>query len=491
MNPPGPTYVVTLPSRTVDELRRETEAAQAAGADVAEVRVDRLPEPEQHRLDRLFPSWLPLLGTYRSRSEGGEGDDSAARRTPLLEYLSRVGFSLVDREIDRDPVLSGPPGVLWVASAHLGPEGVGRVASLLENAVDSATAWTKIVLPASFETLEADVLPNLDPPPRIRYCLHTIGPTGPVLRASAGRLGMAAVYASLPAGANAPPPVEASQLPVDRLRLGGGDPSRPRFALLGHPVSHSLSPELHTTWMTTEKRPGLYVGLDVPTEADFGAAIRILPALGFVGVNVTHPWKFAAFRATSQRSDAVVRTGVANTLTFRPQGLEAENTDYRAVTRRLRELRSQGAWTGDAVVVVGAGGAARSAVVAVEDLGGRSLIVARRREEAARLAHELGAEAPRPGDYSRASLVIHATPAGRRETPTLEVDIAPFLGAGTRLLDFVYRPESPVLASLCRRAGARYEDGERLVRYQAAESYALWWGHRPSLDRSSEPSEGA
>ncbi len=90
-----------------------------------------------------------------------------------------------------------------------------------------------------------------------------------------------------------------------------------RFAVFGHPIAHSLSPEIHAAFA---KQLGIrleYTTIDA-APADFEAAVRRFFAEGGVGANVTLPHKHAAYAIASERSEAAVHTGVANTLTHLP-----------------------------------------------------------------------------------------------------------------------------------------------------------------------------
>jgi shikimate dehydrogenase len=475
-----PLRVVSLPGRSVGEVRSGYDASTRAGADILEIRIDRLAPAEFGALHELFPAPLPLLATYRSRAEGGEGASEPSERAIVFERLDQLPFAYIDRELARDEVPPTPgPSVASVISTHLSVAPRPNEVREALGANPRGAAWLKLVAPASFDDLGRILREELDPPPEAPFCFHTVGPTGPLLRATAGRLGMAAVYASPPAGASPFDVVEPSQVAVDRLTLMGGEDDAPRFALLGHPVSHSLSPQTHSEWIRASHRHGLYVALDVPSASEFNAALELLPGLGFRGFNVTHPFKSDALAGADLASPAARRTRSANTVTVVGDQLRAENSDYTAVRRRLLELRSAGRWNGTDATVVGAGGAARTALVAALDSGASPSVVARRPLEEKLLHSELGVglRAPRPA--RKGSLVIHATPAGRREAPVLEVDLTPLLGPGVHLLDFVYRPEHPVIREMCEGAGASYEDGERLLLYQAAESFRIWWGEPP------------
>ena len=481
MTHPRPLIIVTLPARTVEEVRSQATEASRAGADAAEVRADRLPREELVRLGRLFPSPLPLVATYRSRKEGGEGEDDPVRRAPVLQELAGRPFRWIDLEIARDvplvPRLPPTERLGRIFSCHV-DDGREEAWSGRLGELEGVDGVGKLVVRASISEALGRLASHAA---RVGtdIVLHTTGPSGPLFRAWSRRFGFPLVYAA-PPSSGPTTPVEPSQLPVDRLRpfLEAEDPA-PLFALCGRPVSHSRSPAIHSAWMKDDGRVGLYVLLEMADDREFLDALGPLAEGGFRGVNVTHPFKAIAAGAATELGPGARACGAANCLTFRGGDVAAENTDLLAILRRLGELRLSGRWDGRSLVVVGAGGAARATLAAARDLGVRAAVVARRPEEARRLAREFGADAggrvrPGPG-----ALVVHATDVGRTSGSNLEVPLAPLLGPGVHLLDWVYEPSSPVLRETALAASATYEDGWRLLVYQAAANFEIWWGHPP------------
>ncbi|EQD78575.1 shikimate 5-dehydrogenase [mine drainage metagenome] len=148
--------------------------------------------------------------------------------------------------------------------------------------------------------------------------------------------------------------------------------------------------------------------------------------------------------------------------------------------RRLKELRESVAWTDDRLLVIGTGGAARATLVAASELHASAEILGRSAGHVARVAREFGAEVSRSSS-APASLIVHATPAGRSDVPALDIPWAGRCGPGTYVLDFVYRPDRPFLRDMTIQRGGTYEDGGRLLVYQAAESFGAFWDARPSL----------
>jgi shikimate dehydrogenase/3-dehydroquinate dehydratase type I len=485
MNGPiPPEIIVTLPAHRLDEAVVQMREAREDGADLAELRVDLLPAEEQDALASLFPAPLPLVATYRSRREGGEGAEEAGPRQVQLARLAALPFAYVDFEAGRDlplsrelaSLLARPGAPRMIISSHL-PTGSSPARlrrALLEHA--DPRHVTKVIVPAELTTLLHDLLPVLPVPFPSPTVVHTTGSSGGLLRAWAARFGMSHVYAA-PGRARGRTAVEPSQIECDRLRRffrGKGEPLL--FALVGHPVHHSRSPEIHERWMEALGCRGLYLLVDAAQPAELVAAVPVLASQGFRGINVTHPLKRAALETASVVRPAAERAGCANLLTFRGDEVEAENTDVTAVLRRLRELRTKRANGSGRVTVIGAGGAARAALVALEVLGEPVEVVARDPTAAGALAREFGAQVRDATTGPTSDLVIHATPAGRAEVPSLEIDLDRLVGSGSYVLDFVYEPHHRFLAEWCARHGADYEDGRTLLVYQAAECFEDWWG---------------
>jgi len=290
------------------------------------------------------------------------------------------------------------------------------------------------------------------------------------------------VFASLPTDEERPGPlsVEPSQIPADRMRrfFDGGDDA-PLFGVTGHPVAHSRSPYLHSRWMRAGHRAGLYVSLDIGTEAEFVESLGPLAAGRFRGLNVTHPWKSAALEAATRVSPGARACQAANCLTFREEEVEAENTDLVAVLRRLEELRRHGKWDGTEIAVIGAGGAAAATLAAARELGVSAHLFARDRDRAEEVAQRFGAHPLTRADARPFSLVVHATDVGRAGTGPLDAPLDELVGKGTQVLDWVYAADDPGVQRITEGKGGQYEDGWRLLVYQAAASFGIWWGSEP------------
>ena len=255
----------------------------------------------------------------------------------------------------------------------------------------------------------------------------------------------------------------------------------PLAGVIGWPASHSRSPALHGHWLARHRLRGHYVPLEVAPD-DLERALRTLPALGFVGANVTLPHKEAAYRLADVRSPTAERLGAANTLVFREGRIEADNTDGFGFMESLREAVP--GWVPGRTVVLGAGGAARAVAGALLDAGVDDLVIANRTlERAQAVADALGGRAVplSDGALAGASLVINTTSMGMTGGPPLSLTLDA-LGPEAIAADIVYAPlETPFLKAAAAR-GARTVDGLGMLLHQARPGFAAWFGVEPRVD---------
>lgn len=242
------------------------------------------------------------------------------------------------------------------------------------------------------------------------------------------------------------------------------------MCLLGHPVDHSVSPQIHSAAFAAAGVDAAYLAFDV-NPADLATAVAGLRALGFAGANITVPHKAAVWGLVDARTPEAEAVGAANTLYWEDGRLVADNTDAAGLQEVLGDLSVQ---PGYPVVVFGAGGAARAAAVALGRLGARVEVVARREDAAAdvaALARRMGADVRGVEDPG---LVMNATPLGLRGETLPERFM--HLSAGQTALDLVYGPADTPFLAAARRGGADAHDGLAMLVAQAALSFERWTG---------------
>ncbi|ORV49884.1 shikimate dehydrogenase [Mycolicibacter engbaekii] len=258
------------------------------------------------------------------------------------------------------------------------------------------------------------------------------------------------------------------------------EPGPRRAAVLGSPIAHSRSPQLHLAAYRA-------LGLQDWTYERIECGAQELPALvaglgpEWVGLSVTMPGKFAALAVADERTRRAERIGSANTLVRTATGWLADNTDVDGVAGALR---TAGPVSGEAVVL-GSGGTAPAAVVGLAELGiGHITVAARNPDKAARLvalATEMGVSArfcalddPALAQAAGAASVLVSTlPA------EVAARYAPVLGGVPVLLDAIYDPWPTPLAAAVSAAGGTVISGLQMLLHQAFTQVELFTG-RPA-----------
>ena len=249
-----------------------------------------------------------------------------------------------------------------------------------------------------------------------------------------------------------------------------------RLGVCGWPVAHSRSPEMHEAALAAVGLEGWsYQLLPLPPEL-FAETVRALPAAGFRGVNVTIPHKRVALALADTASDAAREIGAANTLTFERDGaINADNTDAPGLIAALGERWDP---AGRRVLVLGAGGAARAAVWALLRAGAADVAVWNRSAERARaLTVELGGRAVE--EAPPAEIVVNCTSVGLADRDATFKALplqADSLGAGSCVVDMVYRDGGTRLLEAARTRGADVIDGLEILVAQGAASFERWTG---------------
>lgn len=262
-----------------------------------------------------------------------------------------------------------------------------------------------------------------------------------------------------------------------------------KAGIVGWPVTQSLSPVLHGYWLKQLGIEGEMLRVPARPE-DFRDVIARLRAEGFAGVNVTVPHKEAAF-ALADRVDAAAKmAGAANLLVFHAGAIEGRNTDSYGLAESLRE--NIGALGGASVVLLGAGGAARGAVLALENLGAGTIHILNRDAQRARnLATQLGPHVNArlvPGALAdwksvaaNAALLVNSTSAGMSGNPPLDLDLGT-LPPGAAVCDIVYKPLETQLLKDAKARGYKTIDGLGMLMHQAVPSFEAFFGKRPQVD---------
>lgn len=240
----------------------------------------------------------------------------------------------------------------------------------------------------------------------------------------------------------------------------------------GFPIAHSLSPVIHSAWITAAGLDARYTRYG-PESPDAFAALMAHGRAGDIrGLNVTAPYKEQAFAAADEPTQAAKLVASANLLIFENGRVRADSTDGAGLMGALAEQAPALNVFGQAVVILGAGGAARAAAGVLASEGAAVRIVNRSRDRAERLAADIGPSVivtTVPEAFEDAVLLINASSV----PPDLDLSL---LASGTVVMDMSYRPVITPLLAQARSQGLPIVDGLAMLIGQARPSFEALFG---------------
>ena len=263
------------------------------------------------------------------------------------------------------------------------------------------------------------------------------------------------------------------------------------FAVLGHPIKHSISPPMQNAALALLARTDdrfadwRYFRFEIHPD-DLPRALELLHAKKFLGVNLTVPHKIIAYDRIAEIDPAARPVGAVNTLRWSARGWQGFNTDGYGIAMAARETLGHDL-AGTPVLLLGAGGAARGAGVECLQRGCASLWIANRTRE--NLDHLLEILAPLagkipvngfapnhpPANLPTGLLVVNATSAGLHESDPLPIELRalPRLAA---VFDMIYNPPRTPLLRAAGELGLPHANGVSMLVHQGAKALEIWSG---------------
>jgi 3-dehydroquinate dehydratase/shikimate dehydrogenase len=448
-----------------------------------ELRLDWLADDREiarflRHLDAKSPH-STLLATCRRRQAGGHYRGTVAHQLLHLAEALRAGCTWYDLEIEsasRCPVelldvLLGEGR--QITSAHFFrrmPRSLTRTVRQLR-----ATRPQAIKIAAQCDSL-ADGLRLLALTRGKRNVIAVpMGEVAMPLRILAHRLGSAFSYAPVenPTAAG-----QVSLAEMIRVYRGNRITRRTRvYGVIGDPIAHSLSPQLHNAGFHARKVDAVYIPFLVHDLRDFLHAIAPLKISGF---SVTLPHKQSILRHLDDSDPLATSIGAVNTVVVRGGGkLYGYNTDYVGV---LRALVQRMPLRGSRVLIVGAGGAARAVAFALAQAGAAVCILARRKHRAMALARAVRGEVIARDRLAHEffDAIVNATPVGMypdvRRSPLESREL------NCRVLfDTIYRPQRTKLMQLAAHRGIEVVSGIEMFIAQGTAQWEIWTGERAPI----------
>lgn len=475
--------------------------AAAAGADVAEIRVDLLSAIEQPSWSRILTAkTLPVIVTNRACYEGGSAPPGEEARLSFLAEAASLGADFIDVELAAWGTFraqygaSGVPAPTRLILSHHNFERALNAAeirtvysrmvgedcdvckiAMAGTAVDNATAFAALG--------EANERPMI---------MLVMGEVGLCSRVLTGKYGGFLTFASVGAGREAAPGQVDTRTLVEGYGFRSVGNKTKVFGVIGNPIKQSMSPALHNAAFRDAGFDAVYVPLKV--EGDIAVFIRTMVMQGFSGFSVTIPGKVCALEAVDDVEEVTRKIGAMNTVVVSDTGeLVGYNTDWVAAISAIEEgLAADGRdMTGAKVLCIGAGGAGRGLAYGALARGAKEVVIINRTmAKAEALAADIGEgarvgilEDVAAGSEGKFDVVMNTTSIGMQP----EVGFSPVPGGAGAMermghplvFDAVYNPLETLLLKDARNAGCVCVSGVEMFVRQAAEQFRLWFPDTP------------
>jgi 3-dehydroquinate dehydratase/shikimate dehydrogenase len=456
----------------------EYRAATEQGAELAELRLDYLRrDPDLKRL--LEVRGCPVVITCRRPQDGGRFSGSEEQRLLLIRTAIAAAVDYVDLETDiakKVPRFGKTKRIISYHNFQTTPQNLPAIhQEMLQLDPDIIKMVTTAERPSDNVRMLQEV--HKSAVPTVGFCMGDMGIPSRIL---AGKYGAPFTYAAF----NKERLLAPGQLSFEELRhlydydRIGTDTEV--FAVIGDPVSHSLSPHIHNAAFHAMKMNRVYIPFRVPLE-NFKTFLPDVEWLRIKGFSVTIPHKEAGVESVQQADGAVRMVGALNTMVRREHGWEGHNTDYRAamssLEARLGAQAGEGAaLSGKHVLVLGAGGVARAIAFGLMRRGAIVSVTNRNKERGTALARDAGCRFVEWGRRmaSMCDILINCTPVGMfpeiNETPVS----GNFLREGMVVFDTIYNPENTLLVKEARAHGCIVITGVDMFVRQAILQFQIF-----------------
>ncbi len=266
------------------------------------------------------------------------------------------------------------------------------------------------------------------------------------------------------------------------------------YGIFGHPVKHSLSPDMHNSAFNTLGLNSVYVAFDIDPESIEEAA-RAIRVMGIRGINITIPHKQTIIPYLDEVSPDAKLTGAVNTVKNENGKLLGYNTDVGGFLRAIREDLDFSP-EGNTLFLIGAGGAARAVLSAFCMNGGAVVYITDIiKDKALELANQFKANFQNitietveldnqnliEQKFNEADILVNASPAGMDGVGSLDIPLTS-LNKNAVVYDLVYKPPDTNLLKEAKQLGHKASGGLSMLLYQGAESFEIWTGENAPVE---------
>lgn len=475
-----PNVCIALGLPTVQKLLDHARAEVESGETFLEFRLDYLPDPMQGvaAISKFLEKYTEttILATCRRHQNHGRFNGSIEEQIRILEAAVRAGAHAVDVEIETAENALGRLEQLKAEStlilSYHNYEGTPSPDSVLKRMMKVGGHAYKVVTTAKRPSDSQKMLALAKNHSKEKLIVLAMGEQGFSTRVLSPAMGGVYTYAAPNAAEGTASGQVCARLLRQLYRIDKLTKNAKVFGVVADPVRHSISPNVHNRAFQSKRMDAVYLPLLVhPAQLkDFFLFADNLP---LAGASVTIPHKQKILRYLEVVDPIARRIGAVNTIWKKGGKWRGTNTDAAGVVKPLaKRIKLAKA----SVLIVGNGGAARGAAVALADAGAKISLVGRNLDRVRALSRVCGGDplSREQANQQHFDVVVHATPIGM--FPNVNDCFFPGKIPGQIVFDMVYNPLETVLLKRAKEQGCETIDGVQMFLEQAAQQFEIWTG---------------
>ena len=256
-----------------------------------------------------------------------------------------------------------------------------------------------------------------------------------------------------------------------------------KYLVIGNPINHSLSPELHNHWIKQHGLDAIYEKKKL-NDKDLENLTLNVKQGNINGVNVTVPFKNAIIPYLDELSNEAKKTHSVNTIYLKDQKVIGHNTDIEGFENAIQNIKFD--FKRKKIFILGAGGVVPSIIYASIKMGSSEIMISNRTESKAEELKNIfnNIKLVNWGETPDFDVIINATSLGLNQDDKINLDFTN-VGKNKLFYDVIYNPSETNFLNLGKKLGNKYENGKLMFIYQAFSAFKLWHGIEPLINEET------
>ena len=256
-----------------------------------------------------------------------------------------------------------------------------------------------------------------------------------------------------------------------------------KYLVIGNPINHSLSPELHNHWIKENRLDAIYEKKELNNNELEDLILNVKEG-NINGVNVTVPFKNTIIPYLDELSNEAKKTHSVNTIYLKDKKVIGHNTDIEGFEKAMKNINFN--LKNKKIFILGAGGVVPSIIYASTKMGFSEIMISNRTEKRAEEIKNIfnNIKLVSWGDVPDFDVIINATSLGLNQEDKINLDLTQ-IGKNKLFYDVIYNPNETNFLNEAKKLGNKFENGKLMFIYQAFSAFKLWHGIEPSINNET------